>query len=91
MKVAKKFAVGFTVSFLISYMLFIFGPAEIFFVNTSEFRFIYKEFAWPLAGIGFAFALMIALLIAFLPENYIKWCCLHCLVQALPDMCRLCF
>lgn len=69
MKVAKKFAVGFTVSFLISYMLFIFGPAEIFFVNTSEFRFIYKEFAWPLAGIGFAFALMIALLIAFLPEK----------------------
>ena len=46
----KNFGTGFLICFLFALMLFIFGPAEIYFVNVSEFKFVYSEFIWMLSS-----------------------------------------
>ena len=45
----KKIGIGFLIYFLLCFMLFIFGPSEIFFANVTEFSFIYGDFAGYLA------------------------------------------
>ena len=40
----KNIGIGFLICFLFTFMLMIFGPAEIYFVNVAEFKFVYGEF-----------------------------------------------
>lgn len=64
----KKIGSTFLVSFLLCFMLLIFGPSEIFFANATEFDFVYGEFAGYLAILALAAAAFITLLIGFLPD-----------------------
>lgn len=64
----KKFALSFLNTFLLTFMLLIFGPAEIFFANVSQFEFVYGEFAGYLALAAAAAALVVSLLLTVLPD-----------------------
>ncbi len=64
----KKAGAAFLVSFLFTFMLFIFGPAEIFFANESEFDFIYGDFAGYFAVAAVLGAFFMMLVLSFLPE-----------------------
>ncbi len=64
----KKIGIGFLIYFLLCFMLFIFGPSEIFFANVTEFSFIYGDFAGYLAVLAVGGALVLALVTAFLPD-----------------------
>ena len=63
----KKNALLFLVCFLCFFMLSIFGPAEIFFSNTMEFGFVYREFAGFLAGAGIIATIIFSLIGIVLP------------------------
>lgn len=63
----KYWGQSFAVFFLLTFMLLIFGPAEIFFVNAGEFEFVYGEFALMMAAIAIVVAVLAALISAFLP------------------------
>ncbi len=69
MKFRRKIMPAFLIVFLLSFMLFIFGPAEIFFANESEFQFVYGEFAGYLAVGSIILAVVAAALLALLPEK----------------------
>lgn len=71
-KKIAKLGVAFIVIFLFFFMLLIFGPAEIFFANTSEFQFVYGDFAFPMIGISFGVSLVLALILMFLPSVLYK-------------------
>lgn len=66
-EVLKNFGTGFLICFLFAFMLFIFGPAEIYFVNVAEFKFVYGEFVWMLSGIAIIISIVIGLITALLP------------------------
>ena len=66
-EILKKFGVGFLICFLFAFMLFIFGPAEIYFVNVVEFNFVYGEFVWILSAIAVAGSIGGGLVTAFAP------------------------
>lgn len=55
------------VAFLFAFMLLIFGPAEIYFVNVSEFKFVYGEFVWIMSGIAIVSSVLIGVVVSFLP------------------------
>lgn len=59
----------FLVCFLFAFMLLIFGPAELYFTNVSEFKFVYGEFAWRMALIALGGTFLISLILAFLPKK----------------------
>lgn len=63
----KNWGIGFLICFLFAFMLLIFGPAEIYFVNVAEFKFVYGEFVWLLSGIAIISSAVISFLTAFLP------------------------
>lgn len=65
----KKVALPFLCCFLCSFMLLIFGPAEIFFSNTVEFQFVYKEFAIFLTGVGIMATVTLSIIGIILPEH----------------------
>lgn len=65
----KKILFSFIVSFLLSFMLLIFGPAEIFFANVAEFDFLYGEFAGYMAAIFIAVLLLLTVLLSLLPQR----------------------
>lgn len=67
--IAKKVLLSFTVSFLLGFMFLIFGPAEIFFANVSEFEFLYGEFAGYMALIFIGMLVMATILLSLLPEK----------------------
>lgn len=69
MKTVKKTGLAFIVTFLLTFMLFIFGPAEIFFANVTEFEFVYGEFAGRLVLIAFVVTAIITAILALLPEK----------------------
>lgn len=71
----KNFCACFLVCFLFNFMLMIFGPAEIYFVNVAEFKFVYGEFVWILSGIALACSGIISLIITFLPSTARKFAC----------------
>ena len=64
----KNIGIGFLICFLFTFMLMIFGPAEIYFVNVAEFKFVYGEFVWILSGIALVGAVLAGFISAFLPE-----------------------
>lgn len=65
----KKFGLSFLNVFLLAFMLLIFGPAEIFFANVTEFEFVYGEFAGYLAAAAVGGALAAGGVLAFLPDR----------------------
>lgn len=65
----KKAGVAFLLSFLFTFMLFIFGPSEIFFANESEFDFIYGDFAGYFTAAAVLGAFLMALVLSFLPDK----------------------
>lgn len=65
----KKAVLGLIVSFLLGFMLLIFGPAEIFFANVSEFEFLYGEFAGYMALIFLGILIVLTMVLALLPEK----------------------
>lgn len=65
----KKMGITFLVSFLFTFMLLIFGPAEIFFANVTEFQFVYGEFAGYMAAFAVIGAVILTALLSFLPDR----------------------
>lgn len=65
---AIDFGIGFIVCFLLTFMLLVFGPAEIFFVNAGEFKFVYGEFAYKMTCIAVIVPLVVSLILTFLPK-----------------------
>ncbi|MBQ7782257.1 MAG: alkaline phosphatase family protein [Lachnospiraceae bacterium] len=65
----KNFFVAMLITFLITFMWLVFGPAEIFFANVTEFDFIYGEFFWHMAVITIVVTLVVSLLVLILPEK----------------------
>lgn len=65
----KKMLLNILVSFLLGFMIFIFGPAEIFFANISEFSFLYGEFAGYMALIFIATLLVLTAVLSVLPQK----------------------
>lgn len=59
----------FLVTFLLPFMVLIFGPAEVFFGNTSEFGFVYGDFAFALMGIAILTAVLMTFILLLLPEK----------------------
>ncbi len=64
----KAFLKAFLSFFLLSFMLLIFGPSEIFFANVTEFAFLYQEFIWLMLMIAVLSALVLSAVVIFLPE-----------------------
>lgn len=65
----KNTGMTFLVIFLFTFMLLIFGPAEIFFANATEFAFVYGEFAGYLAVLAVVVALFGTIILSLLPEK----------------------
>ncbi len=68
-KILMKSAMTFLVVFLFTFMLLIFGPAEIFFANVTEFDFVYGEFGGYLAGAAVFGAVLLTVVLACLPDR----------------------
>ena len=64
-----KFLLAFLCVFLPAFMLLIFGPAEIFFSNETEFEFVYGDFAGYLALLAVGISALLGVIIMCLPEN----------------------
>lgn len=60
---------NFFVSFLLGFMLLVFGPAEIFFANVAEFDFLYGEFAGYMVAIFVVVLLVFTVLLSLLPQK----------------------
>lgn len=67
--VLEKFGLAFIITFGLVFMLFIFGPSEIYFSNASEFEFVYGEFIWILVMISIAMSLLTAAILTILPQK----------------------
>ena len=65
----KKVLLSFIVSFLPVFMILVFGPAEIFFANVTEFDFLYGEFAGYMAVVFLIFLMIFTVLLSWLPEK----------------------
>lgn len=65
----KKYGLSFLNVFLLTFMLLIFGPAEIFFANVTEFEFVYGEFAGYLAVAALGGAAVAGGLLTLLPDK----------------------
>lgn len=68
-KWGKKAGLTFIAVFLLLYMLLIFGPAELFFANVAEFKFVYGEFGGYLVLLAIVLSVGISLLLSFLPNK----------------------
>ena len=65
----KKILLNFMASFLLGFMILIFGPAEIFFANITEFEFLYGEFAGYMAILFLVSVLLLTAVLTILPEK----------------------
>ena len=65
----KKIGMAFLASFLFAFMLLIFGPAEIFFANVTEFGFVYGEFAGYFAAAALVGTIFMTAVLAVLPDK----------------------
>lgn len=68
----SKLLLSFLVSFLLGFMLLIFGPAEIFFGNVTEFQFLYGEFVGYMVIIFVIALLLMTALLTILPDKLHK-------------------
>lgn len=51
------------------FMILIFGPAEIYFANATEFEFVYGEFGWRMISAGLGLPIILGILTGFLPKT----------------------
>ncbi len=65
----KKALFALLPAFLVSFMIFIFGPAEIFFSNSTQFEFLFGEFIPELILIGVIVSIVVALIAGALPDK----------------------
>lgn len=65
----KKAVDSFPSCFLFLFMLLIFGPAEIFFANITEFEFLYGEFAGYMAILFLVSVLLLTAVLTIMPEK----------------------
>lgn len=68
-KYIKKSLFALFPAFLVCFMIFIFGPAEIFFSNSTQFEFKFGEFIPELIIIGVVISLAAALIIGSIPDK----------------------
>lgn len=68
----KKILKAFIPSFLFLFMWVTFGPSEIFFSNVSEFDFVFKEFGFYMIAATIIGAIVLAVLLALIPEKISK-------------------
>lgn len=64
----EKASQNVLVCFLLTFMLLIFSPAETFFANSAELPFIYWEFGQYMAILAIGMAVIMGVIISFLPE-----------------------
>ena len=65
----RKVKFAFPVVFLFMFMLVVFGPAEIFFANITEFEFLYGEFAGYMAILFLIGVLLLTAVLSIIPER----------------------
>lgn len=65
----KQLLLNFFTSFLLGFMILIFGPAEIFFANITEFEFLYGEFAGYMAILFLVSVLLLTAVLTIIPEK----------------------
>ena len=65
----RNVLMSFSASLLLGFMIFIFGPAEIFFANVEQFEFLFGEFAGVMGVIWIASVLIVTFLLSILPEK----------------------
>ena len=65
----KQLLLNFFTSFLLGFMILIFGPAEIFFANITEFEFLYGEFAGYMAILFLVSVLLLTAVLTIMPEK----------------------
>lgn len=68
-KMLEKARIPFLISFLFCFMLFIFGPAEIFFANVVEFQFVYGEFGGYLTVLALGVSVLMTVIGMLLPDK----------------------
>ena len=64
----KKILLNFMASFLLGFMILIFGPAEIFFANITEFEFLYGVFEGYMAILFLLSVLLLTAVLTIMPE-----------------------
>lgn len=67
----RDILISFSVSLLLAFMIFIFGPAEIFFANVSQFEFLFGEFIGYMVII-FAMSVLIITFICFIMPQKVR-------------------
>ncbi len=67
-KILKQIGISTLICFLFTFMLFIFGPTEIFFANHTEFEFVYSNFAPKLVIYGIILTVLPGIFIGLLPN-----------------------
>lgn len=58
---------------LLSFMIFLFGPSEIFFSNVTQFEFLYGEFIYIALGLMLGSCIILSLLISLLPDTAVNY------------------
>lgn len=71
-RLKERMGVSILSPFLLLFMLLLFGPAEVFFANVSEFQFVFGEFFFPMLYITIGVTIGIALLLLLLPKIVYK-------------------
>lgn len=66
-KYSPKFGFALVPAFLLGFVLFIFGPVEIFFSNVNQFEFLFGEFILWMILVGLGVTVILGALIALLP------------------------
>lgn len=69
----KRLPMTLLATFLLMFMLLIFGPSEIFFSNVSEFQFVYKEFAGYMTAFAVMGTVVLTALLVFLPDKLYRF------------------
>ena len=72
-QIKKRFPIALLPTFLFFFMLLIFGPAEIFFSNVTEFKFVYGEFGGFLALAAVGVTVVITAILLILPEKLYRF------------------
>ena len=86
-----KLGISFIVAFLFHFMLLIFGPAEIYFANVTEFEFLYSEFAGVLTIGAVIATIVLTLLIFVLPDKASRVLCSLVFGIAVAGYCQTMF
>ena len=73
-RIQKRLPIVILPIFLLFFMLLIFGPAEIFFANVTEFEFVYGEFGGYLTLLAVGITILLSAIVIFLPDVLYRIC-----------------